>query len=202
MVTGVLPNTKAKLRDSLLAARRGLSVEVREAESRALADHLNCDNIAADMTVCAYMPVGTEPGSIALLDTLHRLCARVLLPATRTDIRGVPLPLDWGEYAPGTLIAGRYGLLEPPEPRLPSTAITEAAVIVVPALAVDRRGVRLGRGGGYYDRSLPQRHPDARLIAVVRDCEIVTELPSEAHDVRMTHALTPGQGIIAINSTQ
>ena len=65
-------------------------------------------------------------------------------------------------------------------------------MILVPALAVDRSGVRLGRGGGYYDRSLPLRAPGARLIAVVRDDELVAELPGEPHDVRMTHALTPG----------
>ena len=73
-----------------------------------------------------------------------------------------------------------------------------ASVVLVPALAVDRRGVRLGRGGGYYDRSLSLRRPDAHLVAVVRDEEIVEEVPSEAHDVRMTHALTPRQGVVVL----
>ena len=77
-----------------------------------------------------------------------------------------------------------------------------ASAVLVPALAVDRRGVRLGRGGGYYDRSLALCRPGTRLIAVVRDDEIVEELPSEAHDVRMTHALTPRQGVIALGDVQ
>jgi 5-formyltetrahydrofolate cyclo-ligase len=68
----------------------------------------------------------------------------------------------------------------------------------VPALAVDRRGVRLGRGRGFYDRSLGGRNPRARLIAVVRDAEFVDELPAEPHDVPMTHALTPGRGLITL----
>jgi 5-formyltetrahydrofolate cyclo-ligase len=68
-------------------------------------------------------------------------------------------------------------------------------VVLVPALAVDRRGVRLGRGGGFYDRSLSFCRPGARLVAVVRDSELVDELPGEPHDVPMTHALTPGGGL-------
>lgn len=198
MVTGVCPDTKAELRLTLLAARRELSLAIRLAESEALAEHLNRSIALADATVCAYLPVGNEPGSTTLVETLRQLCKRVLLPATRTDARGTPLPLEWGEYEPETLITGRYGLLEPGEPRLPAAAIAEASIIVVPALAVDRRGVRLGRGGGYYDRSLPLRSAGCTLIAVVRDDELVNELPAETHDVRMTHVLTPGHGLIAL----
>ena len=68
----------------------------------------------------------------------------------------------------------------------------------MPALAVDRAGVRLGRGAGFYDRSLPLADPAARLVAVVRDDELVDRLPAEPHDVRMTHALTPGRGFVAL----
>jgi 5-formyltetrahydrofolate cyclo-ligase len=60
--------------------------------------------------------------------------------------------------------------------------------------------VRLGRGRGFYDRSLIHRDPQARLIAVVRDEEFVDELPFQPHDVRMTHVLTPGRGVIAVGS--
>lgn len=70
--------------------------------------------------------------------------------------------------------------------------------MLVPALAVDRQGVRLGRGRGFYDRSLRCRDPHARLVAVVRTVELVDVLPSEPHDVPMTHALTPERGLIAL----
>ena len=73
-------------------------------------------------------------------------------------------------------------------------------VIFVPALAVDRHGVRLGRGAGFYDRSLSFRGPSAQLIAVVRDDELVDDLPVEPHDVAMTHALTPGLGVVELSS--
>ena len=127
--------------------------------------------------------------------------ATALLPVARTTADSVPLPLQWGEYQPGRLVTGQFGLLEPPEPWLPAAALAEAGLVLVPALAVDGRGVRLGRGRGFYDRSPVHRNPQARLIAVVRDVELVDELPSEPNDVPMTHAITPRRGLIAFSFT-
>jgi 5-formyltetrahydrofolate cyclo-ligase len=192
--------TKAALRERLLAARRCVADHVRAAEARALCEHLE-PVVTGGSTVCAYVPVGSEPGSVELLEMLLRRSARVLLPVARTSGPGkndTPSPLRWGEYRPGTLIPGPWGLLEPPGPMLPEPALAEAALVIVPALAVDRRGVRLGRGRGFYDRSLAGRNPQARLIAMVRDAEFVDELPAEPHDVPMTHALTPTRGLIAL----
>ena len=107
-------------------------------------------------------------------------------------------PLRWAEYRPGGLVAARWGLLEPAKPWLPESALAEAGLVLLPALAVDRRGVRLGRGRGFYDRSLPARNPQAHLVAMVRDTELVDELPCEPHDVPMTHALTPERGLITL----
>lgn len=189
---------KAALRDQLLAARRRVADDVRAIEARQLCERLETleSIVTSGSTVCAYVPVGTEPGSAAMLDTLLRRTGRVLLPVARTAADNTPLPLSWGEYRPGTLSTGRWGLLEPPQPWLPPSALADAAVVLVPALAVDRRGVRLGRGRGFYDRSLGGRDPHARLIAVVRDAELLDELPADPHDVPMTHALTPRQGLI------
>jgi 5-formyltetrahydrofolate cyclo-ligase len=149
--------------------------------------------------VAAYVPVGSEPGYPGLIDALLEVAAQVLLPIARTSAEGTPLPLRWGEYRPGELLAAPFGLLEPAEPWLPPAALASADVVLVPALAVDRRGVRLGRGAGFYDRSLGFRAPSARLVAVVRDAELVDDLPVEPHDVPMTHALTPGFGLVALS---
>lgn len=193
---------KAALREQLLAARRRVADDVRAAEADLLREKLEAPEsvVASDSTVCAYVPVGTEPGSIELLDMLLRRAGRVLLPVARTTADNTPLPLSWGEYRPGTLTTGRWGLLEPPQPWLPASALAEAALVLVPALAVDRGGVRLGRGRGFYDRSLGGRDPRAPLVALVRDAEVLDELPSGPHDVPMTHALTPRQGLIALDS--
>jgi 5-formyltetrahydrofolate cyclo-ligase len=189
--------SKAALRERLLAARRGVADSVRAAEARTLSEHLE-PVVNGGGTTCAYVPVGAEPGSIEMLDVLLRRSARVLLPVARTTGDGIPMPLRWGEYRPGELIRGRWGLLEPPGPVLPESALAEASLVIVPALAVDRRGVRLGRGRGFYDRSLAGRDPLARLIAMVRDAEFVDELPAEAHDVPMTHVITPERGVMAL----
>jgi|SRR5271166_56394 len=190
--------SKAALRTQLLAARRSIADEVRVAEARMLNEHVEL-LVSSGSTVCAYVPVGTEPGSVEMLNVLLHRAGRVLLPVARTTADDTPLPLRWGEYRPGALTRGRWGLLEPPGPWLPESALAEAELVFVPALAVDRRGVRLGRGAGFYDRSLSDRDSQARLIATVRDVEFVDELPSEPHDVRMTHALTPERGVITLS---
>ncbi|OBH26890.1 5-formyltetrahydrofolate cyclo-ligase [Mycobacterium sp. E1715] len=191
---------KAALRAQLQAARRRVADEVRAEEARMLSGRIeDLESImSSGDTVCAYVPVGAEPGSIDMLDVLLRRPGRVLLPVARTAADGAALPLRWGEYRPGTLTSARWGLLEPPEPWFPASAIAEASLILVPALAVDRFGARLGRGRGFYDRSLGGRGPHARLIAVVRDAELVDRLPAEPHDIPMTDALTPRRGLVAL----
>jgi 5-formyltetrahydrofolate cyclo-ligase len=189
--------TKAEVRTWALGARRLMSPEQRRAEADALVAHLPALIRAGD-TVCAYVPVGSEPGSPALLDALVGLGARVLLPVAREDEAGRPQPLQWGEYRAGGLVDARFGLREPALPWLGAEAIASARVVLTPALAVDRAGVRLGRGAGFYDRSLPRADPAAWLVAVVRDDELVDRLAGEDHDIPMTHALTPGRGLVAL----
>jgi 5-formyltetrahydrofolate cyclo-ligase len=191
MVEAVTPDKKQRLRAAILAARSAVPAAVHAAEAQRLCEHV-AGLVTPGITVCAYAPIGSEPGSVALLDELLRLGARVLLPVTRTDSDGCPKPLLWGEYRPGALVSANYGLKEPTGPPLTADALSGAAVVLVPALAVDHTGVRLGRGAGYYDRSLPLADPAAKLVAVVRDDELVDNLPAEPHDVAMTHALTPG----------
>jgi 5-formyltetrahydrofolate cyclo-ligase len=188
---------KTAMRKVILATRRGVAPEVRDAEAEALCGHLP-EVLGIAPTVCAYVPIRFEPGSITLLDMLLQLGKQVLLPVARTDADGVALPMQWGPYRPGALVPARLGLQEPQKPWLPAAAIADAAVVFVPALAVDRAGVRLGRGAGFYDRTLPLARPAALLVAVVRDDELVDELPAEAHDVPMTHALTPRRGLVAL----
>ena len=188
---------KADLRAELLAARRAVPETVRLAEAERLCEHLPAVVGGAD-TVCAYVPVGAEPGSMRFLDLLGEIAAEVLLPVAQTGPDGGHLPLRWGRYRPGHLVPARRGLREPPPPWLPAEAIAGADVVLVPALAVDRCGVRLGRGGGFYDRSLRLCPPGVRLVAVVRDDEVLDELPQEPHDVLMTHALTPVAGLVRL----
>ncbi|WP_135457918.1 5-formyltetrahydrofolate cyclo-ligase [Mycobacterium sp. DL99] len=191
------PPTKTDLRTGVLRARRAVPADRRDSEAQALCRWLPT-LVRSGQTVCAYVPAGSEPGSQALLDALLELGVRVLLPVARKDEDGRGLPMQWGQYAPGKLVAAEFGLREPAPPWLPAGRIADAEVVLVPALAVDRNGNRLGRGAGFYDRSLIYAAPHARLVAVVRDDELVDELPADPHDVRMTHALTPSGGIVTL----
>lgn len=192
-----MPVTKSHLRAEILSARRSLNQQIRNWEADRLVRHLATLTSPGAM-ICAYIPVGTEPGSVAMVDDLVQRGCTVLLPVAREDGDGTPQPLQWGRYVPGTLVAAPFGLREPPPPWLPAERVRDADTVLVPALAVDRDGARLGRGAGYYDRTLPLAAPGAVLAAVVRDDELVDHLPSEPHDVRMTHALTPQQGLLAL----
>jgi 5-formyltetrahydrofolate cyclo-ligase len=193
---------KPAWRAELLAARALVPPSVRAAEAAALASWLgkllsepSGALVGEPGTVCAYHPVGTEPGSALMLDTLVAAGCRVLLPVVAQ--RGSPL--DWAVYmgADG-LAAGAYGLPEPVGPRLGRLAVSAAGIVLVPALAVDRRGVRLGRGAGYYDRTLVLASPGASVIAIIRDCELVPRLPCVPHDVPMSAALTPTTGLVRL----
>jgi 5-formyltetrahydrofolate cyclo-ligase len=182
---------KWDLRRRLMAARRRLPAPVREREAAALAA-VPLPGLPG--TVCAYWPVGFEPGSPQLLDGLVRCGCRVLLPVVNSSG-----PLEWAEYTgAGSLQRGPLGLLQPIGPLLGCAAVGTAVLVLVPALAVDRTGVRLGRGGGHYDRTLPLAAPGTPLVAIVRDDELLAALPAQPHDVPVTAALTPGQGLIPL----
>lgn len=189
--------TKARCRAELLAARRAVPQAVRRAEAALLCGHLG-DVVGDARTVCAYVPVGTEPGSVEMLERLRELCDAVLLPLARTDADGEHPVLGWAEYVPGELVAATLGLREPARGLLDPATLARADIVLVPALAIDRTGVRLGRGGGFYDRALALCAPGTPLVAVVRDSEVLDSLPAESHDVPMTHALTPTRGMIAL----
>jgi 5-formyltetrahydrofolate cyclo-ligase len=188
------------VRAEILAARRSLSQQIRDRETADLACHLGT-LIQPGMTVCAYVPVGSEPGSVTVIDELSQRGAAILLPVAREDSDGAPLPLQWGRHTPGELIEAPFGLREPRPPWLPADAVSDASVVLVPAFAVDLAGARLGRGAGYYDRTLVLVDAGTLLVAVVRDDELVGHLPSEEHDVPMTHALTPRRGLVPLRGS-
>lgn len=195
-----MQETKSQLRSRILAARRRLGAPERDREARDLARHAAA-LAGPGTTVCGYVPVGSEPGSLALIDALADRGAVVLLPVARRDDNDVPQPLAWGQYRRGALVEAPFGLQEPPPPWLGADAVREATLILVPALAVDLHGARLGRGAGFYDRTLGLAAPAAALVAVVRDDEIVDRLPAEPHDVPMTHALTPERGLVELGES-
>jgi 5-formyltetrahydrofolate cyclo-ligase len=179
---------KAALREQHRARRSTRPRAEREAASAAVTAAL-LRGLSRVRTFAAYVPEETEPGHGRIPAAFTQLGARVLLPVVPPSGSQLAWAVDTGRLTPG-----RHGLLEPMGPRLGPTAIGTADVVVLPALGVDRRGVRLGRGGGYYDRALLHVRPDAVLVAVVFDDEFVDELPDEPHDRRVTAVVTPSGG--------
>jgi 5-formyltetrahydrofolate cyclo-ligase len=179
---------KAALRSRLLAVRGSVPVGFG---ASSLASHaLELPELACAGTVAAYVSVGREPGTRALLDALLARGVRVLLPVLLEDN-----DLDWAEYEGGSSLAptGR-GLLEPSGPRLGRDAVAGADVVLLPGLAVDRRGMRLGRGGGSYDRVLERLSAAggrAALVVLLYDSEVLERVPTEAHDRPVQAAVTP-----------
>ena len=177
---------KPELRDQLLAARSRLSDSQRTAAGTAIAEH-GLRAFASLATVAAYVSVGSEPPTLPLVEQLVGAGVTVLLPVVDGD------DLDWAPYGGAdALTAGPLGIVEPTTSKLGHRAIDTAVTILVPALAVDRHGNRLGRGRGYYDRALAG--VTGTVIAVVYDEELVEEVPIEAHD-RPVHAALRPSGI-------
>ena len=179
---------RAALRERFLARRRNRPAGERAAAATAVTTAL-LRELGRFRTIAAFAPDETEPGHGRLPAAYTQLGARILLPVVPSDGGELGWAVDTGRLAPG-----RFGLLEPVGPGLGPTAIGTADAVVVPALAVARDGCRLGRGGGYYDRALRHTRPDAVVVAVVFDDELVDALPREAHDQLVTAVVTPSGG--------
>ena len=190
---GGLPQVKDALRERLLARRRARPAGERAAAADAVSSAL-LRGLAGVGTLAAFVPDPEEPGAGRLPAAYAQLGARVLLPVIPATGR----VLDWAEDT-GELEVGRFGLSQPVGPRLGATALGAADAVVVPALAVDGSGIRLGRGGGYYDRALVHARPDAVLVTLVFDDERVDELPREVHDRPVDAVVTPGGGWQALD---
>ncbi|MFC4693222.1 5-formyltetrahydrofolate cyclo-ligase [Geodermatophilus arenarius] len=180
--------TNAALR-AAVAARRRARPAAERAGAAAAAAAAHAQRLAGVRLLAAFVPDETEPGHGRLPAVFTQLGTRVLLPVVPDSGAELRWAVDTGRLAPG-----RFGLLEPVGPRLGPTALGTAEVVVVPALAVDRTGVRLGRGGGYYDRALQHARPGAVVAALVFDDELVDRLPALEHDRPVTAVVTPSGG--------
>jgi len=179
---------KLALRDQLVTTRRRRSLAEMSTAARDLADRLlETPEVRRAASVAAYVSVGSEPGTGPLLEALAGLGRRVLLPVLLPD-----LDLDWAAYAgPRDLARAGRGLLEPSGPRLGPDAVATADVVLVPALAVDGQGNRLGKGGGSYDRALGRVPVGTFVCALLHDGELLDSVPVEEHDRPVTAVATP-----------
>lgn len=185
---GATTAQKVALRDRLLTSRRRHPLAAARADADAIATHLlEAPEVRRAATVAAYISLGNEPGTGPLVEGLHALGKRVVLPMLLPDN-----DLDWAVYeGPDRLAAASRGLLEPTAPPLGPGSVATADVVLCPALAVDRRGMRLGRGGGSYDRALARVPVGTFVCALLYDDELLDVVPAEPHDRPVTAVATP-----------
>ncbi|WP_328527536.1 5-formyltetrahydrofolate cyclo-ligase [Nocardioides sp. NBC_00368] len=168
---------KTALRDQLLTTRGRIGLPRLGSLARALSQVVtDIPDVRSAATVALYVSIGTEPGTGPLIDELDAAGKRILLPCLLPDN-----DLDWAVYD-GDLVRAARGLLEPGGERLGVSAIAGADVVLVPGLAVDSRGHRMGRGGGSYDRILARVPAGTFTCALLYPWEIGVPVPVEEHD--------------------
>jgi 5-formyltetrahydrofolate cyclo-ligase len=164
----------------------------RTAAGRLIRDHvLEMPEVAAAGTVAAYYSVGPEPDTHGLVFALWKRGSYVVLPVLLPDG-----DLDWASYeGPDSLAPGPGGLLQPVEPVRGPGTVARADVVLVPALAIDVSGNRLGRGGGSYDRALARVGGQVPTIGLIYDGELVPSVPAESHDRPVRAVARPAHGV-------
>lgn len=176
---------KQRARSALLKARRSRSTRELEEADAAILSHLSAFiQKVRPKIIALYQPFGTEPGAHLPRPLPEYFAGHV---AGSTAAVGVLVPvlredrdLDWRDWR---------------APHGPGR-IEDAELVIVPALAVDRTGIRLGRGGGSYDRALGRT--DVDKIALLHDGELAHRLPAQPHDQRVSGVITPTAGLIRL----
>ncbi len=186
-MSGGESHRKRALRAELRERRRNMTVRERE-----LATDKLCSNLIDLATrlrvgsVAAYLPAVAEPNIRPFLNWADEQKIRILFPISRDD--GL---LDWTVGDGETEVEGLFGMPEPVGELLGPIAINDVDLIIVPAASVDRTGMRLGWGRGYFDRTLGSMEKCPPVYAVIFDREFVDTLPSEVHDKRVDGVVTP-----------
>jgi 5-formyltetrahydrofolate cyclo-ligase len=184
-VTGGLAQDKRRLRRELLARRRAVPAAVAEAAGRAVAEALEAsDAFRSADPVALYAALPDELPTRPCFEALRARGARVLLPRVGEGRVLLFHAVErWEQLHPG-----RYGVLEPPE----GAAVPpgSAGLVLVPGVAFDREGHRLGRGGGHYDATFPPGTAAPPLFGVAFELQVLASVPHGSEDRRMDAIVT------------
>jgi len=192
-MTDAPESQKRALRAELRERRRVRTATEREREAASITQHLI--DLTSDLqarSIAAYLSLPEEPGTRDFVRWASDNNIRVLLPVSRVD--GL---LDWAPYDGNDEDEDLLGMPTPTSELLGPIAINDVDLIVVPAASVDRSGMRLGWGRGYFDKTLGSMENCPPVYAVIFDDELVESVPSERHDQRVNGVVTPS-GIVAL----
>lgn len=183
---------KRALRAELRERRRIRTVTQREQDAASLTRRLSELTIRLGArSIAAYLSLPEEPGTRPFLRWTHEQGLEVLLPISRED--GL---LDWAPYDGEDEDEDVLGMPTPTSELRGPIAINDVDLILVPAAAVDRTGMRMGWGRGYFDKTLGSMEKCPPVYAVIFDDELVDEVPRERHDQPVNGVVTPS-GIVS-----
>jgi 5-formyltetrahydrofolate cyclo-ligase len=183
---------KRALRAEIIVARTRIDPDARRARSLAIAERVEQLPMFRDArAIAVYAPLGAEVDPTELARRALARGARVLFPRA---VLGAERRLAFAPAYPDALVPGPLGALEPP-PGAPETPPGEIDCVVVPGVAFSEDGLRLGRGGGYYDAAL-ERMPRAARIGVAFDLQIVATLPREPHDAALDAVVSESRTLL------
>ncbi|HWX83695.1 MAG TPA: 5-formyltetrahydrofolate cyclo-ligase [Xanthobacteraceae bacterium] len=185
IVTSSIEAAKAELRIAAQALRDALSAEERKAAAEAIAARKFPLAITPGITVSGFMPLKSEINPLPLLQKLSQAGARLALPAIAR--RGKPLLMRAWEFG-APLDRGQWGIREPK----PDAPEVEPDILLVPLLAFDRAGYRLGYGAGYYDMTIHRLRTRKPMTAVgiAFAAQEVPKIPTTPRDERLDLVLT------------
>lgn len=182
---------KRALRAEIRERRRIMPVSDRERAAEAVTRRLvELAEVRGARSVAAYLSTPDEPSTRGFLAWALGTGVRVLLPISRPD--GL---LDWAPYDGKDEDLDWLGMPQPTSEVLSPLAVNDVDLIIVPAAAVDGRGMRMGWGRGYFDRTLGSMGERPPVYAVVYDGEVLDSVPAERQDVPVDGAVTPGATI-------
>ena len=186
-------NQKRALRAELRERRRTITSVERDAAASALTTNLiGLTQGLGVKSLAAYLSTPDEPSTRGFLRWACDSGIRVLLPISRED--GL---LDWAPYDGTDEDEDLLGMPTPTTEVLGPIAINGVDLIIVPAASVDRAGMRMGWGRGYFDKTLGSMERCPPVYAVIFDNEFVDTVPSEVHDQKVGGVVTPS-GVTAL----
>lgn len=190
-------HSKDELRQAVKAAIGCLDPALRRAQENALLGRFSqLPGLLEAGSILLFAPAFPEElPMVELLRSTYEMKKDVCLP--RVDKPARKLRLYRVADPAKDLCPGALGIPEP-RPGLPEVSPESIDWALVPGLAFDERGFRLGRGGGYYDRLLPMLRPKAICWALCLSCQLVSRLPVEAHDAPLNGVSTPERDVFGL----
>lgn len=184
--------SKNQLRNALRGLRQNLHPDLVSQDSARIRERLlDLEQIRAAHSVMLYLPTRGEVDTRPLLDHFWDIGIEALLPRCRAEQPGV---MDiFAVTSARDLGPGCFGLTEPNPALARPVPAPRPDVVLVPALAFDRKGYRLGFGGGYYDRFLPTLNYAPLLIGLAYRFQVLDRLPVDPWDCPVHLVTTPDQ---------